>query len=96
MADSPDVEVGLAAKFREPADVRKGSVEVAQETASHGSVVDDGIAPQGQGESLDVSFEDLFEAASGLTHEICEEPKRVRFSTARAYSRQTSCGASWT
>lgn len=88
--------MGIAAKLREPADVRKGGVKIAEEAVGHASIVGDGIAAQSQSQRLDVSFEDLFEAASGLTHKICEEPKRVRFPIAQAYSRQTSCGASWT
>lgn len=92
----PAEQMGIAAKLREPADSRKGSLKIAGEAVGHTSMVGDGIAAQSQGQRLDVCLEDLFEAVSGLTHKICEEPKRVRLPTAQAYSRHTSSGASWT
>jgi hypothetical protein len=92
----PAEQMGIAAKLREPVDLRKSSLQIAEEAVGHASIVGDGIAAQSQGQRLDVCFEDVFEAASGLTHKICEEPKRGRFSMAQAYSRQISCGASWT
>ena len=55
-----------------------------------------GAEAQSQGESLHVRFEDLFEGGMGPTHRIGEERNWARFSRARRYSRQTSCGASWT
>ena len=92
----PAEQMGIAAKLHEPADLWEGGVKIAEEAVGHTSIVGDGIAAQSQRQRLDVRFEDLFEAASGLTHTICEEPKRVRFAMAQAYSRQTSWGASWT
>ena len=85
-----------AAELAQPAYPRKGRVEIGQEAASGAAIATGGLRTQGQGERLDVCFEDLLEAASGLIHTICEEPKLIRCSTARAYSRQTSWGASWT
>jgi hypothetical protein len=90
----PAEQMGVTAELGQAADVRKSGVEIAEETTGDTSILDDRVVPQREGESLDVRLEDLIEAV--LVHEICEEPMRVRFSTARAYSRQTSCGASWT
>ena len=87
----------MAAQLRRPAELRKSDLEIAKKPAGHGSVGGDGGGPQGQGESLDVSFQDLFQAGGGLAHETSGGVvKRVRLATARAYSRQTSWGASWT
>lgn len=95
----PAEQMGIATKLRQPAELRKGGVQIAQETAGHGSVVEDGTAPQSERESLDVRFEDLIESELGrfgLAHEIWGMDAPVRFSMARAYSRHTSWGASWT
>ena len=88
--------MGIAAKLSEPADLRKSSLQIAEEAVDHASIVGDGIAAKSQCQCLDMGFENLFEAAFGLTHKTCEEPKGVRLATAQVYSRQTSCGASWT
>ena len=85
----------MAAQLRRPAELRKSDLEIAKKPAGHGSVGGDGGGPQGQGESLDVSFQDLLQAGGGLAHETSGGVKRVRWATARAYSRQTSWGASW-
>ena len=92
----PAEQVGIAAQLREPVELRKSGLQIAEEPMGDTSIVGDGIAAQGQSQRLDVCFEDLFEAASGPAHKTCEDPKRVRFSMAQAYSRHTSCGASWT
>ena len=91
----PAEQVGVAAQLGKPAELRKVGVEIAQENLGQGSVVADGGGPQGEGKSLEVSFQDLFQGG-GLAHETSGRVKRVRLATARAYSRQTSWGASWT
>ena len=90
----PSEHMGVAAKLGKAADLRKGGLEVLQEPAGHVSVVVDGARPQGEGEGLEVILEDLVETGWGLAHGICGGDKRVRVATARAYSRQTSWGAS--
>ena len=92
----PAKQMGIAAELAEPAHLRKGRADVGQEAASGATIAAHGVGTQSQSESLDVCFQDLFEAVSGLAHRIGEESKRVRFSMARAYSLQTSFGASWT
>jgi hypothetical protein len=74
--------VGIAAQLRRPAELRESDLEIAKKPAGHESVVGDGGGPQGQGESLDVSFQDLFEAGGGLAHETSGG-----VNTARAYWR---------
>lgn len=86
----PAEQMGIAAELAQPAHLRKGRAKKGQEAANAATITDYSARTQGQGESLDVRFQDLFEAESGLAHTICEESKRVRFSTARAYSLQTS------
>lgn len=88
--------MGIAAKLREPLDLRKSAMKIAQETVGHASVIGNGVAAQGQGKSLDVSCEDLVETGFGLAHGIGGVDNRARLAMARAYSRQTSWGASWT
>ena len=91
----PAEQVGVAAQLGKPAELREVGVEIAQETMGQVSVEADGGGPQSEGESLDVRFQDLFQGG-GLAHETSGRVKRVRLATARAYSRQTSWGASWT
>ena len=92
----PAEQMRIAAKLRRPADLRKSGLKIAEEPMGHTSIVGHGVAAQSQGQRLEMCFEDLFAAASGLTPKTCEEPTRVRLPTAQAYSRQTSWGASWT
>jgi hypothetical protein len=92
----PGEQVGIAAELAEAAHARKRSVEKRQEAARDAAIAADGVGAQRQGESLDVSFEDLFEAVSGERHQFREESNAVRFSMARRYSLQTSWGASCT
>ena len=73
-------------------DLRKSGMEIGKEAASHAAVVSYTVACQCQGERRD----EFFEGRCGAFHGRLEEPKRVRFWMARAYSRQMSCGASWT
>src|SRR5439155_5292646 len=90
----PAEQMGIAAELAESAHARKGSAEIGQEAPRGAAIAADGVGTQRQGETLDVSFEDLVEAGSGGRHQFCAESNAVRFSMARRYSRQTSWGAS--
>jgi hypothetical protein len=89
----PAERMGIAAELAEPAHLRKGGAEVGQEAASSASIAAHGIGTQGKGESLNMRFQDLFEAMSGA-RTIGEGCGWVRFSMARVYSLHTSLGAS--
>jgi hypothetical protein len=88
--------MGITAQFGELMNLGESGVEMGEEAASSIPILVHRAGPQGEGESLDMRFEDLFEAGSGLTHEMCEESNPFRLWRAHAYSRQMSCGASWT
>jgi hypothetical protein len=92
----PAEQMGIAAQLRESGHVWKRGLEIGEEVACRAPIVGHRAGPQGGGERLEMSFKDAFELGSTLTHERCEESNAFRFSMARAYSRQTSCGASWT
>jgi len=92
----PAKQMRVAVQLRELAHLRESSAEIAEEAASGGLILIHRAGPGGQGEGLDVAFKDLFEAGLALAHERWADPKCFRFSMARVYSRQTSCGASWT
>ena len=77
-------------------DLGEGGPQIANEVAGHIFILDHGEGLQGQSKGLHLRFENLFEGPSWLTHGIGEEGRRERLATARAYSRQTSVGASWT
>ena len=88
--------MGIAAELGESADLRKGGAKITNKAVGNVLVLDHSEGLQSQRKSLDVCFENLFEALSGLTHGILGGVKGARLATARAYSRQTSWGASWT
>ena len=92
----PAEQVRIAAQLGEPAHLRKGAVEIGEETARDRSVVTHGVGPQGQSQGLNMRCKDVLETLSGVAHGIWGADKRLRFWTARAYSRQTSWGANWT
>ncbi len=60
----------VTADLREAAHVRKGGVERAEEATGGTSILDYRAVPQSEGESLDVSFEDLIETGFGLARLI--------------------------
>ena len=78
------------------AKLREGSAEIGKEAARDNAILNYRAWSKGEGERPDLSLEDLFQAGLALNHERCEESNAFRFSMARAYSRQTSCGASST
>ena len=86
----------MAAQLGELVKLGESRAEMGKESAGGRSISLHGAGPQGEGAGLDMACEDLFEAGRGWVHEIGEAPKRVRCWRARAYSRQTSWGASWT
>src|SRR5436853_7774333 len=95
--------MGIAAQLREAADPREGSVEIMQEAMGHAAIVGDGVAAQGQSESLDVRFESLFETGLRLAHGICgvdcacgsrrRAPIRARYLGAPVGRRAWWCGS---
>ena len=92
----PAEQMRIAAQLRESAKLWEGGAEISQEVARRSSIVAYGARAEREGERPDLCFEDLFPAASASSHGRWEESSAFRFSMARAYSRQTSCGASST
>ena len=71
-------------------------VEIGEEEVRGRSISCHRPGPRGEGERLEMSFKNGFELGSAQSHKRCEESSAFRFSMARPYSRQMSCGASWT
>ena len=86
----------MATQLGELVNLGESPAEIDKESVRGRSISLHRGGPQGEGEGLDMASEDLFEAGAGWVHEIGEAAKRVRFWRARAYSRHTSWGASWT
>src|SRR6266550_9585064 len=86
-------EMGIAVELRGPTNLREGRTEVGEEAAYGRLILNNRARPQGERERLDLRFEDLFERGWRGLHERCSDPNFLRFSMARAYSRQTSRGA---
>ena len=62
--------MGIAAQLREAANLWEGSAEIGEEAAPVDRYSVHCVGPQGEGERLDMCFEDLFEAGPGRFHEI--------------------------
>jgi hypothetical protein len=92
----PAQQMRIAAELFEAAELWERIMKIAEKPANRYAVCLHRVEPAGYGEGVDVRFEDLVEAGFGLAHGIGGVDKRVRFSMARAYSRHTSWGASWT
>jgi hypothetical protein len=92
----PTQHVRIAAELGKSADLRERRPQIADEVAAHIVILDDRKGLQGQREILHLRLENLFESPSRLTHIFGGEGRGERLATARAYSRQTSVGASWT
>jgi hypothetical protein len=86
----------IAAELLEAAEVWERLLEIAEKPASRHAVGLHRGELLGHGEGVEVRFEDLLEAGFGLAHASGGVDKCVRFWMARAYSRHTSCGTSWT
>ena len=92
----PTQPMGITTELGKSADLRERGPQIANEVAGHIFILDHREGLQGQSESLDLSLENLFESPSRLIHIFGGEGRGERLATARAYSRQTSLGASWT
>jgi hypothetical protein len=92
----PAEHMRIAAQVRDLAKLREGGAKISQEPARRVSIVVYRAGAKGEGERLDLRFKDLFQVGSAPSHDRWEESNAFLFSMARAYSRQTSCGASST
>jgi len=95
-ATKPAQQMRIAAELRQTAELRKSVMEIAEKTVRRTPVGPQRAGLVSHGEAPDMRFEDLVEVGFGRVHGIGGRDKRVRFSMARAYSRHTSWGASWT
>jgi hypothetical protein len=57
--------MGIAAQLREAVNLWEGRTEISEEAAPDVSIFSHGIGPQAEAKSLDMRFEDLFEAGRG-------------------------------
>jgi hypothetical protein len=55
----------IAAELRKAANLWEGCTEIGEEAAPNVSISSHGIGPQAEAKSLDMRFEDLFEAGAG-------------------------------
>lgn len=91
----PAEQMGIAAQRGQWEGLRETDLEKGEEVTGCGSIVS-----AGRVESLNECGEDLSDVIIGgmreqvRSHRVGGKAKRVRFWTARAYSRQTSWGAS--
>src|SRR6516164_1629175 len=92
----PAEQMGIAAQLGDLAKLWEGGAEIRQKSARHVSIVVYRAGPKGKGERPNLCFEDQLQVGAALGHERWEESNALRFSMARVYSRQTSCGASST
>src|SRR5271156_2123699 len=86
----PGEEMGIAAELGYSAYPRESSVEPGKESGGSTAIVSYAVGAQSQGKSTEVRFKDLVEVRCGPLHKTFEDPNCARFSTARAYSCQTS------
>ena len=61
----PTEEMGVAVELRGPANLWEGRMEVGEEAAYGRLILNHRARPQGEGERLDLRFEDLFERVWG-------------------------------
>jgi hypothetical protein len=93
-AANPTEQMRIAAQLREAVEVGKIGLEIGQEAIGGHSVV-----PVGTPEHLNLGSQDLLQVLGSTSrlwawsHRSCGTDRRVRFPTARAYSRHTSWGA---
>jgi hypothetical protein len=57
--------MGIAAELREPANLREGLAEIAEEAMDGRSICAHSVGSQGEGQCLDLCFEDLLERGWG-------------------------------
>src|SRR5271167_554710 len=92
----PAQQMGITAQLGKLVHLGESGVQIGEETMSRRSVVGHGFGSERGGQDADVVGEDLLEAGGVSVHGMGGEDKRERWATARAYSRQTSWGASST
>ena len=93
----PAQQMRISAQLGKFAQVGKSSVEISQKTAGAGAVLFHGLRLEGSSQDLGLGLEELVEGGLRWLHDILSGvDKRTRCWTARAYSRQTSSGASCT
>jgi len=92
----PAEQVRIAAELGGTANPWESASKISEEAANGTSILPHGAGAQGEGEGLEMNFQDAFELGWMMSHERWEGSSAFLFSIARAYSRQTSCGASWT
>jgi hypothetical protein len=61
----PTEKMRIAAQLRKAVNLREGRTEIDEEAAPNVSIFSHGIGPQAEAKSLDMRFEDLFEAGAG-------------------------------
>src|SRR5271157_3820669 len=92
----PAEQMRIAAQLRDLGKLWEGGAEIRQKLAGGVSIVVYRAGAEGEGERPDLRFEDLFPVGLAPSHVRWEESNAFRFSMARVYSCQTSCGASST
>jgi hypothetical protein len=88
--------VGITAQLGKLVHAGKSGVQISEETAGYTLIVSHGVGLESGSQDADLGVEDLLEAVGRPAHGISGEDKWTRWALARAYSRQTSCGASCT
>jgi hypothetical protein len=88
--------MGIAAEMREMFYFGKGFVEVGKEGASYVSIIKHSFGGESGGQDAEMVLNNLLHAQGRAAHEISGVGKLRRWATARAYSFQTSLGASCT
>jgi hypothetical protein len=90
----PAQQMRISAQLGKFAQVGESSVEISQKVAGAGAILFHGPQLEGSGQDLDLAFEEVVEGGLRWLHDIVSgADKRTRWATARANSRQTSCGA---
>ena len=97
----PAEDVGFAAQLVQALHLRMISAEIAQEISGGPTVVTSGVGTECYAEGIDGAVEDrsqrmLERRASRAVHEETFGRGRTCCATARAYSRETSCGVTST
>ena len=90
----PAQQMRISAELGKFTQVGKSSVEINQKVAGAGAILFHGPQLEGSGQDLDLAFEEVVKGGLRWLHDIVSgADKRTRWATARANSRQTSCGA---
>ena len=93
----PAQHMRISAQLGKFAQVGKSSVKISKKTAGASAILFHGRQLEDSGQDLDLGFEELLEGGLRWLHDVFSGvDKGRRWATARAYSRQTSSGASCT